>query len=282
MDTKRKGTPHDIAVATRDIMAQIAALAPDLVLLGDDNAANYIGNQLMDTKIPVVFWGVNGLPLKYGLLDSLEKPGHNVTGIYQAGYLKEGLELLQRMVPTVKTLAILSDDSETGRSKVKALERLSDAGGLPLKLVGAVVTNRLEEWQAGALALQDKADAFYVTNHNTLKDAGGGVVDPLEVSAWYLDHIRKPECSDEKQFVQEGMLCTCDDSGYNQAYEAMKMGWRILRKGAAPGGMAVKAPPRGPFIVNRQRARMLGIAITPGAGAEETIETALALEKNAR
>ena len=40
----------------------------------------------------MVFWGINGLPLKYGLIDTIEKPEHNVTGIYQAGYLKENVD----------------------------------------------------------------------------------------------------------------------------------------------------------------------------------------------
>ena len=53
----------------------------------------------MDT--PVVFWGVNGRPLKYGLLDSLERPGHNVTGVYQAGYLEECLASFLTRLPSM-------------------------------------------------------------------------------------------------------------------------------------------------------------------------------------
>jgi ABC-type uncharacterized transport system substrate-binding protein len=282
MDTKRKSSEHEMAVATNRVMAEIAQFAPDLVLLGDDNAANYIGNQLLDTEVPVVFWGINGLPLKYGLLDSMDKPGHNVTGVNQPGYLKECLEFLQRLAPSVRTFAILADDSETGREKVKALESLADAGVLPLMLVESIRTNSLEEWKTGVLALQDKVDAFFVTNHNTLKDKDGRAVDPLEVGAWYLKAIRKPECSDEKQFAQEGMLCVCDDSGYNQGYNAMKLAYRILKKGERPGQIVVKAPPRGAFIVNRQRAGTLGIALREGVGAEEYIDTSLALERNER
>ena len=63
MDTKRKNSFHEIAKTTVRIMQLIDAFKPDLVFLGDDNAANYIGNQLLDTEIPVVFWGINGLPL---------------------------------------------------------------------------------------------------------------------------------------------------------------------------------------------------------------------------
>jgi ABC-type uncharacterized transport system substrate-binding protein len=279
LDTKRQNGKAQIAAAVDRVMAELSAFRPDLVLLGDDNAANYVGNQLVDTDLAVVFWGINGLPLRYGLLDSLAKPGHNVTGVYQAGYLKECLEFLQRLLPHVKTFAVLSDDSETGRSKVKALESLHEAGALPLRLVESVVTNGLEEWKAGALRLQDQVDAFFVMNHNSLKDANGSVVDQLEIGQWYLQHIRKPECAHERQFAEEGMLCVCDDSGYNQGYQAVCLAHRILHGQERPGQIAVTAPGRGPLLVNRTRARMLGLEITPALGAEEIIEKALALER---
>jgi putative ABC transport system substrate-binding protein len=281
MDTKRKNSKSDIAAAVSRIMGEISKFSPDLVLLGDDNAANYIGNQLIDTNTPVVFWGINGLPLRYGLLDSLEKPGHNVTGIYQAGYLKECLEFLMKVVPNAKTFAILSDDSETGRSKAKELENLHRAGKLPLVLIESVITNDIDEWKSKALQLKDKVDAFFILNHNSLKDKTDEPVEQLEIGAWYLRNVNKPECAHEKQFAEEGMLCVCDDSGYNQGYEAMKIGYRILKKGEQPGSIAVKAPARGNFIINRQRAEMLGITISEKMGVEEYIEKSLALEKYA-
>jgi hypothetical protein len=50
MDTKRKDSRADMANATTRILAQIQAFKPDLVLLGDDNAAKYIGGQLLDLE----------------------------------------------------------------------------------------------------------------------------------------------------------------------------------------------------------------------------------------
>ena len=143
MDSKRRNNMRQIAEATAYILKEAKNFKPDIILLGDDNAANYIGNLYIDTEIPVVFWGINGLPLKYGLIDTIEKPGHNVTGIYQAGYLKENVEYLKKLVPSIETFAILSDDSPTGRSKAKQVERMAAEGKLPLKLAATVVTNSL-------------------------------------------------------------------------------------------------------------------------------------------
>jgi len=278
MDTKRKHEKKDIVASMTEIMAEIAQFAPDVVLLGDDNAANYIGNQLIDTDTPVVFWGVNGRPLKYGLLDSLERPGHNVTGVYQAGYLEECLAFLKRIVPNVRTMAILSDDSPTGRAKAKQVQRLLRRRDEPIDLVGTVITNSYTEWKQKALDLEAQVDAFFILNHNSLQDGAGNPVDQLTAGAWYLRNIQKPECAHERQFVEEGMLSVCDDSGFNQGYEAAKLAHRILVKGEDPGLIAVRAPKRGPFIVNRQRARMLGIDLTDQMGIEQTVPTALALK----
>ena len=279
MDTKRKNSRGEIVFAINRIMDEISKFSPHIVLLGDDNASNYIGNQLIDTDISVVFWGINGLPLKYGLIDSLEKPGHNVTGVYQAGYLKECLGFLKKVVPNIKTFAILSDDSPTGRSKVKALKNLHESGELPIKLVESVVTNNLDEWKSKATDLKDKVDSFFIVNHNSLKDKNDKPVEQLQVGAWYFHNIKKPECAHEKQFAQEGMLCVCDDSGYNQGYEAIKLAYRILKKQEQASNIVVKAPSRGPFIINRMRANMLGITIKEEMGVEEYIEKSLALEK---
>ncbi|MBW8035065.1 MAG: hypothetical protein FVQ79_05390 [Planctomycetes bacterium] len=280
MDTKRKNTRSEIAVTVNRLMEEITEFSPDLIMLGDDNATNYIGNQYIDTDIPVVFWGVNGLPLKYGLLDSLEKPGHNITGVYQAGYLKECVEFLKKIVPDIKTFAILSDDSPTGRSKVKELQNLHESGVLQLELTGCVVTNSVEEWKNKALELSRYSDAFFILNHNSLKDRTGTPIDQLEIGGWYLKNIKKPECAHEKQFAEEGMLSVCDDSGFNQGYEAFALTNRILINNENPALIAVKAPLRGPFIVNKERAKILGIVITEEMGVESYIEKCLALQGN--
>ncbi|MDH3600356.1 MAG: hypothetical protein OEU26_12025 [Candidatus Tectomicrobia bacterium] len=278
MDTKRRYSSLEIAQVTTRIMQVVETFQPDLVLLGDDNAAHYIGSLLLDTATPVVFWGINGLPLKYGLVDSLDRPGHNVTGVWQSGYLRESLDLLHHLAPEAKTFAVLACDSVTARAKVKQLQALARKGKLPLELVDVVVTNSWPTFQQRTLALARQVDAFFVLNHDTLKDADGQHVEMLTVGRWYLEHIRKPETSHEGQFVEEGMLCTANDSGYNQGYTAFEMAVEILDRGAQPSQMPPRTPPRGPLMVNRERAKMLGIDLeTKMDHIEEVVDAALAL-----
>ena len=122
-------------------------------------------------------------------------------------------------------------------------------------------------------------DAFFLLNHNPIKDDLGNPVDQLKIGAWYLRNIRKPDCAHEKQFAKEGILLVVDDSGFKQGYEAVKTAHHILKNGKKPDNIPVRSPERGPVIVNRQRAKMLGIDISGKAFIEEFIDRALALEK---
>ena len=261
MDTKRRNNDKFIARATVRITREIEEFRPDLVFLGDDNAANYIGNQLLDTDIPVVFWGINGLPLKYGLVDSMDAPGHNVTGVWQAGFHKESVELLKKLVPNAKTFAILACDSVTSRPNVKIIQRLARRGDLPLELVDTVVTNSFDEFKSRALELAKRVDAFFILNHDTLVDSSDNHVDMLTVGRWYLENIKVPEASHEDQFVREGMLLTANDSGYNQAFTAFEMAYDILEQGLSPSRMRTRTPAKGPFLVNSQRAAALQLRL---------------------
>ncbi len=280
MNTKRFNGSADIANATLRIMKILVKFKPDLVLLGDDNAANFIGNQLLDTQIPVVFWGINGLPLKYDLIDSMDRPGHNITGVWQAGYYQDGLELLHKLIPSTRSFAILACDSVTARANIKQIHALQKRGKLPLQLVATVRTNNFDEFKKEAKRLESQVDAFFVLNHDTLRNKIGEHVDMLEVGRWYLQNIRIPEVSHEDQFVREGMLLTANDSGYNQGYTAFEMAYDILEQGLSPRLMRTKTPPRGPFMVNRNRAKTLGISLKHlDYLIDEYVDHSIALEK---
>ncbi len=279
MDTKRYSSRSQMAEAAIKATRAIGEFHPDLIFLSGDNATNYIGNQFLDTEIPVIFWGVAGWPMKYGLLDSIQEPGHNVTGIWQSGYSRESLGFLHQLVPHAKTFAILACDSDATRAKVKEIEALDREHGLSMRLVDVVTTNSYPEFKHRALELAEQVDAFFVLNHDTLKDENDVHVDMLTVGRWYLEHIHKPETSDERQFVDEGMLCAADDSGFNQAFEAVTMAVEILEHHVSPGRLPPRTPQRGPLLVNRQRAEMLGVALEPWMETiEELIERSVALQ----
>jgi ABC-type uncharacterized transport system substrate-binding protein len=277
MDTKRKYSEAQIHETLAQLVQEIEAFRPDILLLGDDNAANYVGNHYLDSALPMIFWGVNSTPVKYGLLDSAEKPGHNITGVWQSGYHANGLEFLHALVPAVETFAIIAGNSPTTHAKLKDILALERDGILPLKLKGVVRSNALSEFKTQVLAMAETVDAFFVLNHDTLKDDNGRHIDMLQVGRWYLENVKKPEVSDERQFVEEGMFCAADDSGFNQAYAAFELAVKVLETGANPALLPARTPKRGPLLVNRMRAEQLGIDLEEHLGlVDEVVEGALA------
>jgi len=268
MDAKRKGSRLELENTARACYQDAKKFQPDLIFLGDDEAGEYIGKLYLDTKTPVIFWGFNDNPVKYGLVDSAERPGHNVTGVYQSGYYLESLDLLRTIAPAVKTFAILSDETVSGRTHYKSLEYLALQGSLPFKLVDTIATNDFATWKNKALELQKRVHAFYVVQFSGLKDAEGNAVPSKEVAAWYFKNISIPEAT-RGHFVKEGLLCAADDSGYKQAYEAVSMARDILAKKADPATCPTRTPSRGALMVNRERAKALGISLTTDMGIEE-------------
>ncbi len=269
MDTKKKGGKGEMEETAMSFYRYAKKFKPDLVFLGDDEAVEYVGTKLLDDRIPVVFWGVNITPVKYGLVDSMAKPGHNVTGVYQSGYYVESLNLLKTLAPKAKTFATLSLETAAGRSHYKAIEYLNRKGVLPLRLVETVATNDFETWKSKVLQLQGKVDAFFLSHYSGLKDKDGNVVPPAEVARWYLENVKIPEAVGFRQFVAQGMLCGVDDSGYDQGYRAAVIGHDILEKGARPETYAPVTPGHGAAMVNVKRARMLGIPLDGVKGIDE-------------
>jgi ABC-type uncharacterized transport system substrate-binding protein len=273
LDAKRKKNREQKLRSAAQIVKAVKEYKPSLIFLGDDDAAQYVGTQFLDTGPPMVFWGINNTPVKYGLVDSPERPGHNATGIYQPGYYIESLMLLKKLVPAARTFAVLTDNTSAGRSHYKAIEYLAQQGALPLKLVETVVSGDYEVFKKKTLELQRKVDAFFLAQYSGLTDKNGKYVTADTVAAWYLTHVRIPETAEQGQFVRQGMLCGADDSGYKQGYAAVGVAADIMSKGANPATYPVRAPKHGALMVNRARAKMLGIDLSPDMGIEEYIDS---------
>jgi hypothetical protein len=126
-------TPKQMEARANQILADIRDRKPDLVITADDDALKWVGLKLDD--MPVVFNGVNDDPGRYlssDKIDSLKKPGHNLTGVYQTTYYKQSLLLAKKLVPSARTFATITDKTTTGKTLLNNLETVDDAS-LPLK-----------------------------------------------------------------------------------------------------------------------------------------------------
>ena len=106
----------------RTYAAELVALAPDVILA---HGASTVGPLLQATRtVPIVFpAGVD--PVAAGFVDSLARPGGNVTGFMTAEYSMGGkrLELLKQIAPGVTRAAVLRDATQgDGTSQFAAIQ----------------------------------------------------------------------------------------------------------------------------------------------------------------
>src|SRR5262245_33717992 len=113
------------AAEVRRHAAELAALAPDAILA---HGGAGVGAMLQVTRtVPIVF-PVAGDPVGAGYVDSLARPGGNVTGFmtFEFGIAGKWLELLKEAAPGTTRAAILRDASQgTGTSVLAAIQAMA-------------------------------------------------------------------------------------------------------------------------------------------------------------
>lgn len=253
MDSKRKNSMDDLLEATKRLISDIQDIRPDLIMLADDNTVKYIGNYLLDSKYPIVFWGVNGLPTKYPVVDTIMRPGHNITGVYQSNYTQSALDFFKDIFPGIKRISIISDASATGKAWNKQMEKLVLGQKSHFTLTTTIVSDDFKKIKSLIITADTETDLYILGPHFTITDEYGEKVSE-EFVDWYLSNINKPEITPMGSYLEEGFLCTVNDDIVKQGYEAAKMVYRILENGENPGEIESITPTRGDFILNVKRA----------------------------
>ena len=119
---------------------RLPALAEELVRLKVDVIVAPGANDTQAAKnatqtIPIVFTGAGSDPVTLGLVESLARPGGNVTGFTQIAAQLAGkrLELLKETVPKLSRVAVLWDPQNTGSKEIwEASQRQAKELGLQL------------------------------------------------------------------------------------------------------------------------------------------------------
>jgi len=259
MDALVKSSESEKQSEATRILKDIQEKKPDLVLTTDDDALQWVGLKITD--IPVVFNGVNGVPTKYlasPLLDSIEKPGHNITGVYQITYFRQSLEFIQQLVPDAKTFAVITDTTTTGSALLE--EIASQVDTLPLTLKDTLVSAEFADWKRKIQEWQKTVDCLFLFTSNAVKDENGDMMRSAEVAAWINEHSTLPDTVPWASQVQDGALVSASDSGELQGVHTALLATEILN-GADPGNLAIVVPPNGVPVLNGQRAEKLGLTI---------------------
>ena len=264
MDTKRKNnTPELIEEQALIALAEIKFFHPDVLVTLDDNAFRTVALKLVDS-IPIVFTGVNGQPEDYNqkkcFMNSREKPGHNVTGVYEKLHISDAFRVHSKIFPGLKKVKIIVDESPTGRAIAKQVRLELGAESVPCTWEMKVVTD-WEEYQKEILLTNDDPEigAVYPVAL-ILKDDEGNTYTAPKIFKWTIENSTKPEIPINYAFTRLGLFGGAAVDFHSMGQQAGEMVVKILR-GENPGSIAIEEARRYSLVFNMTRAKQLGIEI---------------------
>ena len=243
---------------------ELVALAPDVILsTGSPTAAAL---QRATRTVPIVFVTVVD-PVGSGFVDSLARPGGNITGFTLFEYSISGkwLELLKEIAPGVSRAAVMRDPTLA-------------AGGGQLGAIQAVAP--LLGMEATPVNVRDIGEIERAITNFAQSSNGGLIVTGSTLAAFHRDLIIKlaakyklPAVYFARYFVRDGGLISYGPDFLDQYRRAAGYVDRIL-KGAKPADLPVQNPTKYELVINLKTAKALGLNVPPTllATADETIE----------
>jgi putative ABC transport system substrate-binding protein len=253
-----------VAAEIRKNAAELAALAPDVILAHGALAVAPL--QQATRTVPIVFpLAVD--PVGAGLVDSLARPGGNVTGFMTSEFSLSGkrLELLKQIAPSATRAAVLRDSTQgAGNSEFAAIQAVAPS----LRVEVSPVNLR----DAGEV---ERAVTAFARSPN-----GGLIVTTTAAAGRHRDLIvmlaarhKLPAVYPERSYVAAGGLMSYGANAIDQYRLAAGYVDRIL-KGEKPADLPVQAPTKYETVINLKTAKALGIEMPPNllATADEVIE----------
>jgi putative ABC transport system substrate-binding protein len=257
---------QNIAIETRyaegkldrlpELAAELARLKVDLVLA--TGGITVIRAVKSATKtIPIVMVGLSADPVEAGLVQSLARPGGNVTGLTLLSRELSGkrLELFKEAVPKLARVAVLYDstNSPSMREVKEVLPVAAHALGLTLRSWEIRHADGFEK--VFAALNKARADGLYVTSSALM------TTNQKRIAGFALKS-RLPSIYPYRESVDVGGLiyygADLADSYRRVAYYVD----RIL-KGAKPADLPVEQPTKFEFIINLKAAKQIGLTIPP-------------------
>src|SRR5215510_663807 len=236
-----------------DLAAELVRLKTDVIVAGDNPA---IAAAQKATKTTPIVMVLAMDPVATGFVDSLAKPGGNITGLNTLGpeMSRKTLQLLKEAAPTVSRVAVLWDSTEPGRREMaKESEDAARALGLQVQLLAARSSVDLD--RLFATMKRERLEAVLV-------HASQMISAHRQRIAELVTQNRLPSMSGARWFAEAGGLMSYGLSYDAQFRRAAHYVDKIL-KGARPADLPVEQPTRFEFVINLKTAKALGLTIPP-------------------
>jgi ABC-type uncharacterized transport system substrate-binding protein len=216
-------------------------------------------------KAPIVF-AIYGDPVGYGIVQSLARPGKNLTGLSMANTHLESkrLEVLKEAFPALSRVAVLHDRTASSTSELDDVKSGAQALGLEVLILEADDPEKFDSIFAGAAkqgaqGVAGMASAFLNFHHRRL----------IELAAQY--HL--PSIWEGSGYVRDGGLLSYGPSFPDMYRQATVYVAKIL-KGTKASDLPIEQPVKFELAVNLKTARAFDLKIpaTLLARADEVIE----------
>jgi putative ABC transport system substrate-binding protein len=256
--------PAGDAERARKYAAELIALAPDVIVAA--SSVNLPPLLQATRTVPIVFVGVAD-PVGAGFVNSLARPGGNVTGfsLFEYDLSAKWLELLREIAPGVTRAAVLRDPAITsGIGQFAVIQYVAASAGVDVSPLDVRDVAATEPALAGLARLGN----------------GGLIVAASPLSLVHREPIvalatrhKLPTVYFERAFVVGGGLISYGPNVVDQLRRAAGYVDRIL-KGEKPSDLPVQAPTKYELVINLKTAKALGLAVpqTLLARADEVIE----------
>lgn len=244
--------------------AELTAFAPDVIVADGVRA---VGAAMQASRaVPIVF-PVAGDPVGAGFVDTLARPGGNVTGFLNFEYSNSAkwLELLKQIAPGVTRVAVLRDPTlATGIGQFGVIQNA--AASFKVEVV-PVNLRAMEDIARGVANFAQKPYGGVITTANPF-----AIAHRKEIIA-LAERYKLPAVYFEPFFVKDGGLAAYGPDIVDQYRRAAGYVDRIL-KGEKPADLPVQSPLKYRLAINLKVAKTLGLTLPPAllATADEVIE----------
>jgi len=249
---------------TRKYVAELVAQAPDVIFVSGSAAIDPL--RRATRTVPIVFVLVPD-PVGAGFVDSLARPGGNVTGFTQFDYGigAKWLEVLKEIAPNTTRAAVIRDPAITaGIGQWGAIQSMSPSVGIEVSPVNLVDAGEIDR---GLTAFARSPNGGLIVTGSALAVVHRDLIIALAA------RLRLPAVYYDRYFVAAGGLISYGSNNVEQYRLAAAYVDRIL-KGEKPEDLPVQAATKYELVINLKTAKALGLTVPPSllSRADEVIE----------
>ena len=238
--------------ACQTIASKLVNDGDDLILAIGTPAAQAVAGATSD--IPIIGTAITDFA-ESGLVEDNEAPGGNLTGSSDLTPVSDQIDLLQQLVPDVKTVGLLFCTAEANSEiQIEMAEEKLDEAGIGHERYTVSSSNEIQQVIESMVG---KVDAIYAPTDNTIA-AGMATV------AMVANENKLPVIVGCDTMVEDGGLASYSINYYDLGYKAGEMAVEILTKGADPAEMPIAylAADECTLIANQATADEVGIDLS--------------------